>query len=406
MTLFQGIVLAIVLLTYAGVAVGEVPGLKMNRATIALAGAALLIAIRAATEEQAIASLDSATLLLLAAMMVINVKLQITGFFGVVAGAVLRYARTPKILLALVIVTAGVLSALFLNDPVCLMFTPLIIAIARRLGRSPIPYLVGLGTAANVGSVATITGNPQNLIIGHSSGIPFLTFTAYLGVPALAGLAICWGVIALVYRREMSGAFEPAEPAPVQADRPRMARTLVVVLGLMIAFLAGLPIVSSACIAAGILMVSRDKAERLLAIDWGLLAFFGGMFVVTGAIEVSGLSKLVFDAAAPVLRGGVLPFSLVTAALSNIISNVPAVLLLRGQIAAMPNPQQAWLALAMASTLSGNLTLLGSAATLIVAELAAAHDVKLGFGEFLKSGVPITILTLAVGVVWLTIAFG
>ncbi len=403
MTLFQGIVLGIVLLTYAGVALGEIPGLRMNRTTIALVGAALLIVVRAASEEQALASLDAATLLLLAAMMIINVNLQVSGFFELVAGVVLRVARSPRILLALIIFTSGLLSAVFLNDPICLMFTPLVIQITRRLGRNPIPYAIGLATAANVGSAATITGNPQNLVIGHTSGIPYLTFTAALGLPALVGLLICWGVIVVVYHREFHDGFEPIAIPPAQVDRPLLARTLVVVVGLMIAFLVGLPIVSSACVAAGILLVSRLKAERMLAIDWPLLAFFGGMFVVTGAIEASGLSQVIFSGAAPLLRGGVPAFSVATAALSNVISNVPAVLLLRSQIAGMPNPQQSWLALAMSSTLAGNLTLLGSAATLIVAERCDANGIKLKFVEYLKCGIPITVLTLAVGIVWLVV---
>lgn len=423
MSVFQGFILVIVLLTYAGVAVGEVPGLSMNRATIALVGAALLVAIGATSEAQAIASLDAATLLLLAAMMVISVKLRLSGFFDLVAWAVLpretghnlarflpglagmRFARRPMVLLALVILTSGVLSALFLNDSICVMFTPVVIDVARRLGRSPLPYLVGLATAANVGSSATITGNPQNLVIGHSSGIPYLTFARDLSPVALVGLLICWGVVVLVYHGELSGEFPALDLPEPAVERPALLRTVLVAAGLLIAFLAGLPIVSSACIAAGVLMVSRREAGRILAIDWTLLAFFGGMFVVTGAVESSGLSGLMFKAAAPVLDGGVLPLSLVTAALSNVVSNVPAVLLLRARVAAMPNPQQAWLALAMASTLAGNLTLLGSAATLIVAELAAGHGVKIGFVEFLKCGVPITLLTLAVGIAWLTFLF-
>jgi Na+/H+ antiporter NhaD/arsenite permease-like protein len=393
----------IVLATYAGVAVGRVPGLRMNRATIALVGAAVLVALGAINEKQAYAALDMGTILLLAAMMVINANLRMAGFFSLVTDRVLRLAQTPRVLLALVIFASGVLSAIFLNDPVCILLTPLVIELTQRLKRDPIPYLVGLATAANVGSVATITGNPQNLIIGQASGIPFLTFLAHLGPVALVGMVICWVIIVLVYPGEFKGKLEPIAMPEPQTYPPLLNRTLLVVVVLMIAFLVGLPIVSSACIAAGLLLVSRIRPTKLLAIDWELLAFFGGLFIVTRAIEVTGLSEQLFKASAPLLHGGVAALSLTTGVLSNVVSNVPAVLLLRPEIATFPNPQQAWLTLAMSSTLAGNFTLLGSAATLIVAEVAKSRGVTLGFMAYLRAGIPITILTLLVGIMWLSV---
>ncbi len=393
----------IVLVTYAGVAIGRVPGLRMNRATIALVGAATLIAIGVINEKQAYAALDIGTILLLAAMMVINANLRMAGFFSLITNRVLRVAKTPRVLLALIIFASGVLSAIFLNDPVCILFTPLVIELTQRLKRNPIPYLVGLATAANVGSTATITGNPQNLIIGQASGIPFLTFLAYLGPVALIGMAICWVIIVLVYPSELKGELTQVEMPEPQTYPPLLNRTLLIVAALMIAFLSGLPIVSSACIAAGLLLISRLRPTKLLAIDWELLAFFGGLFIVTGAIEVTGLSEQLFVAVAPLLRGGVAMLSLTTGALSNVVSNVPAVLLLRPEIATFPNPQQAWLTLAMSSTLSGNLTLLGSAATLIVAEVAKSRGVTLSFKAYLRAGIPITILTMLVGILWLSV---
>ncbi|HRF96935.1 MAG TPA: SLC13 family permease, partial [Aggregatilineales bacterium] len=160
-------------------------------------------------------------------------------------------------------------------------------------------------------------------------------------------------------------------------------------------------IVTSACMAAGVLLISRLRPERLLSLDWDLLAFFAGLFVITGAIETTGISKILFEQVSGLLQSGVTALSLVTGALSNVISNVPAVLLLKTEINNFANPQQAWLTLAMSSTLAGNLTLLGSAATLIVAEVARQHGAKLGFFEYLRAGVPITILTFGVGILWL-----
>jgi Na+/H+ antiporter NhaD/arsenite permease-like protein len=403
MILTQSLSAIIILVTYAAIAVGRVPGLRMNRATIALVGAALLLGIGALTEEQAFAAIDLGTIILLAAMMIVNVNLRLAGFFEWVADRVLRLARTPAVLLALIIVASGVLSAIFLNDPVCLLFTPLVVLLTKRLGRDPVPYLVGLATAANVGSVATITGNPQNLIIGQSSGIPYVTFLLNLAPVAIAGLVVCWIVIVIVFPREFRGRLPQVEMPQPRIYTPLLTRALLLVVVLMVAFLTGVPIPQAAFIGAAMLLISRIRPGKLLAIDWELLAFFVGLFIVTGAIEVTGLSERIFAIAAPIIRGGVASLSLGTAVLSNIVSNVPAVLLLRSEMAALPNPQQGWLTLAMSSTLAGNLTLLGSAANLIVAEVAARQGVKLSFMAYLRAGVPITIITILIGIAWLSL---
>lgn len=399
----QFLTAVIVVATYAAIAVGEVPRLRMNRATIALVSGAVLVGIGAISEDEAIASLDLGTILLLGAMMVINVNLRLAGFFRFVGSHTLRLARSPRMLLALTIGSAGILSAVFLNDPICLMLTPLVVDLTQRLKRDPVPYLVGLGTAANVGSVMTITGNPQNIIIGQASGIPYLKFLAYLGPVGIIGLVICWVVIVLVYPDEFRTPLPDVSLPPPRTFSPLLSRTLMVVAALMVAFLAGLPIVSSACVAAGLLLVSRLRPAKLLSLDWDLLAFFAGLFVVTGAIETTGLSEHIFASAESLLHGGILVFSLVTAVLSNVISNVPAVLLLRAEIPAFANPEQAWLVLAMASTLAGNFTLLGSAATLIVAEVAHQYGAELRFMAYLRAGVPITFLTMAAGILWLLV---
>lgn len=397
--------IVIILAVYAAIAIGSVPRLRMNRATIALVGAALLVLVGALNEEEAIHALDMGTILLLGAMMVINVNLRLAGFFRFVGSRTLRLARSPRMLLALTIGSAGVLSAIFLNDPICLMLTPLVVELTRRLERDPLPYLVGLATAANVGSVATITGNPQNIIIGQASGIPYLTFLAYLGPVALLGLVICWGVIVLAYPAEFRTPLGTATLPPPRTFNPLLRRVLLLVGALMVAFLAGVPVVTAACIAAGALLISRLRPAKLLDLDWDLLAFFAGLFVITGAIEATGLSAALYEIFAPIFEGGIAAFSVATGVLSNIVSNVPAVLLLRAQIPAFPNPEQAWLTLAMASTLAGNFTLLGSAATLIVAEVARPYGATLSFIAFLRAGIPITVLTMIAGVLWLQLVF-
>jgi len=391
--------------TLIGVAVGRYPWLRMNRATIAITGATLLVVIGAIPLERAYTAIDLNTIVLLFAMMILNVNLRLAGFFRLVGGWVIRWARSPRWLLALIIGAAGLLSALFLNDTIVLMFTPLVLEITALLKRNPVPYLIGLVTAANIGSVATITGNPQNMLIGMSSQIPYVTFAAYLAPVALFGLGVAWGVLVLLYRQEFApGVFAETACLPARRYRPLLRKSLLAT-GLMLgAFLWGVPIPLAAMSAAVLLLVTRrlKPARVFVELDWTLLVFFSALFVVTGAIETTGWSEQLFALAKPIAERGVLALAGVAAGLSNLVSNVPAVLLFRPLISHFPWPQQAWLTLAMATTLAGNLTLLGSVANLIVAEIAQQRGVRLSFTEYLKAGVPITILSLAFGVIWLT----
>ena len=191
-------------LTLIGVAVGRWPWLRMNRATIALVGATVLIGTGMMTLPQAYAAVDWNTILLLFAMMVLNVNLRLAGFFHLVTSRIVQHARTPRRLLALIVAVSGVLSAIFLNDTLALMLTPLVLDLAFALKRNPLPYLVALVTAANIGSVAAITGNPQNMLVGMASGIPFVDFTLALAPIALVGLVLIWVIIPLVYRQEFA----------------------------------------------------------------------------------------------------------------------------------------------------------------------------------------------------------
>lgn len=396
----------VISITIVGVAIGRYPWLRMNRATIALVGATVLVVIGAISLPGAYAALDLDTLTLLFAMMIINANLRLAGFFGLVGGCVIRWARSPRQLLALMIASSGILSALFLNDTIVLMFTPVVLEIVLALRRDPIPYLIGLATAANIGSVATIVGNPQNMIIGVASQIPFVTFTAYLLPVAVVGLGVAWLVIIIVYRAEFT-ATSPLTFTPIAARlyRPLLKKGLAAMGVMLVAFIAGAPIPLASLGAAALLLITRRlKPERVFReVDWSLLVFFAGLFVVTGAIEAAGLSGRLFALFQPFAERGVAALALVSLLLSNLISNVPAVLLFRPLIPQFANPQQTWLTLAMATTLAGNLTLLGSVANLIVAETARRQRVHLSFMAYLKAGAPITLLTLLVGASWLQI---
>lgn len=396
---------AVASLTLLGVALGRLPALKMNRATIALVGATLLVAGGVLSLDQAYRAVDWNTLLLLFGMMVLNVNLRAGGFFQWVTAGVIRFAKTPRRLLALIIGASGVLSAVFLNDTIVLVFTPIVLDVTLALRRNPLPYLVGLVTAANIGSVATITGNPQNMLVGLSSGISFVDFTEALAPIAVVGLAIAWGVLVLVYRREFTGSpLGTVVEVPISGDHRTLIKALVATGVMGVTLVAGLPVPLAAALAAALLLVTRRTAPEgvFQEIDWGLLVFFIGLFVVTGALEASGLSGQLLQLLHPHANGGPLPLSAVSVVLSNVVSNVPAVMLLRPVVPTLNDPASAWLTIAMATTLAGNLTLIGSVANLIVAEIARRRGVELSFGEYLKAGMAIAILSLGVGILWLS----
>jgi Na+/H+ antiporter NhaD/arsenite permease-like protein len=395
--------LLIVALTFTGIALGRIPYLRANRTTITLMGAGLLLATRQVSFQQVGGFLSLDTLVLLFGMMIINANLQMAGFFRLAAAGILRRTRGPRSLLALEIVVVGILSALFLNDTVCLVLTPLVLDLTLGARRNPVPYLIALATASNVGSVATLTGNPQNMIIGTASHIPYLAFTTALAPIALLGLGGIWLVLVLFYRDEFApGDFEPQTISP-RFDRPLLIKSLLVTVGLLVAFLAGAPIAEAAFIAGCALLFTRRvrPSKMLAAIDTDLLFFFAALFVVSGTIESSGLSARLFDAVRSWLNGGVVVFSALTVLLSNLVSNVPAVLLMKPLVGRLAHAHAAWLALAASSTLAGNLTLLGSMANLIVAEAALRRGVKLGFREFTRSASVITLISLVLGVGWM-----
>lgn len=391
-------------LTLVGVAVGRYPGLRMNRATIALVGATAVVALGAVPLEHAYRAVDWNTILLLFSMMVLNINLRLAGFFRIVSAHVIGFARTPRQLLLVLIVASGVLSALFLNDTVVLMFTPLVVEILTTLRRNPVPYLVALATAANVGSAATIIGNPQNMLIGMASKIGFGQFALALAPVAAAGLMVIYVVVLLVYREEFAqNSFRPVANYQVRTFRPLLIKSLVAFGLMFVALVAGVAIPLAALGAAALLLVTRriKPARVFTELDWSLLVFFAALFVVTHAINVLLVNSMRGELARVSSGSGLATLSAVSVVLSNLVSNVPAVLLLSPVVSSWPEPTAGWLTLAMATTFAGNLTLLGSVANLIVAESARARGVHLGFGEYLKAGVPITVLTVALGVLWL-----
>lgn len=391
-------------LTLIGIAIGSYPGFRMNRATIALVGATVLVIINNLSLEEAAKLVDINTIMLLFAMMVLNINLRLSGFFNIIANRIIRVAKTPRQLLALIIFSSGFLSSLFLNDTIVIMFTPLLIDVVLKLKRNPVPYLIALAASANVGSVATIVGNPQNMIIGIFSGLSFLQFATYLFPVALCGLIVVWLVIITIYRNEFrSNENLESEEFQPKIFRPLLIKSTVVLFLMLSAFLAGLPVAISALGASALLLITRRiKPERVfLELDWSLLVFFSGLFIVTDILNQILIAPN-YNGKIEVFTGNsVIDLSVISLILSNIISNVPAVLVLSPIIKPIPKNEIYWLALAMSSTFAGNLTLLGSVANLIVAESAKRRGIILSFKEYLKSGVIITILTFLIGILWL-----
>ena len=401
--------IVVFVLTYAAMAIGRIPGLRLDRAGAALAGAAAMVACGALSLEEAYRAVDLGTITLLLGMMIVVVNLRLSGLFETASGWVAAHARRPVVLLTAVVLIAGLASAFLVNDTVCLVLTPLVCELTARLERPAVPYLLAVAMASNVGSVATITGNPQNMIIGSLSGISYDRFAGALAPVAGIGLVVTTAVLIAVFHGEFCTRepLAPAVPPPPRsgrdADRPGVAKTVVVTLGMMAAFFAGVAPAAVAISGGAVMLITRRVESRRMwaEIDWPLLAMFAGLFIV-----VAGLDKWAVSARTDMLIGAlhldrVPVLSTVAVVLSNVVSNVPAVLVLQPFVAALPDPARAWLVLAMAATLAGNLTLVGSIANLIVARGAEARGVSVDFRTYLKVGIPVTLLTVLVGVLWL-----
>ncbi|HUZ72499.1 MAG TPA: anion transporter [Stellaceae bacterium] len=389
--------------TYAVVAIGRLPGARLDRAGAALIGASLMVASGTLSLDEAYRAVDLGTITLLLGMMIVVANLRFAGFFGLAARVIAQHARHPLILLLGIVVVSGGLSAFLVNDTVCLMLTPVVAEAALALARNPLPYLLAVAMASNIGSAATITGNPQNIMIGSVSRIPYVTFAAALAPVAALGLGVAVAILVVSFPREF---LTRARLMPirlrVRVNRVLLVKSLIAAAAMVVLFFVGQPPAKVAIVAGALLLFTRRiKPARIYAeIDWALLLMFAGLFIL-----VAGGEKALFT---PGLRADVAALGLdrpdvlaaVAAILSNLVSNVPAVLLLKPFVAALADSHRGWLVLAMGATLAGNLTILGSVANLIVVERARRHGVVIGFGSYFRVGAPLTLATIAIGV-WL-----
>jgi Na+/H+ antiporter NhaD/arsenite permease-like protein len=396
----------IFLASYFVFAFGRFPGTRIDRPAMAVVGAVLMFVFRILSPTNAIDSVDFGTLVLLFAMMLIVASLHLAGFFEWVSNRVILHL-TPRQLLPGVIFTSGILSAFLVNDVVCLFMAPLVLGVCKRMGLRPLPYLLGLATASNVGGASTITGNPQNMLIGSVSGIGYRDFLAHLGPVALIGLFVDWALLHWTYMHGKLPAANPQpEPSqPTEFNAPPNLRLLwpvMITIAVLAGFLLGFqpPLVAAAGGALLLVRRTRDPKDIYDDVDWSLLVLFLGLFLIVGGAEQVGITSELLRTAERLNLHQSLIFASMVVLLSNIVSNVPAVMLLKGLIPQFPDPHSMWLMLAVSSTLAGNLTITGSVANIIVVEKARTVT-HISFLDYMKTGVPVTVATLAIGLIWL-----
>jgi len=395
--------LLIFVLTYALISARRLNFLKLDRPAAALLGAVLCVGLGVLTPEAAAAAVDGRTLLLLIGVMGLGAFLAVDGFFDDLEVGLARWARTPGRLLASVIWGAGVLSALMTNDAVCVLAAPLVVRLVERHRLPPLPYLLGLATAANTGSAATLLGNPQNMLCAQLGDLRYLDHLILVGPVALVGLGLNHAVVHLTFRQALRGIMLHAAPArPIL--RPRSALTIAVIAGVAVVAGVGGDLAWTALGGFVLLMLAhhRDTGRLWPHMDGTLLLFFAGLFVVVEGLRAEGWAAWFFGHVPLTTAGDLL--SVRTASIflvgANVVSNVPFILVVQDQVAALPNPRLGWELLSMVSTFAGNLTLLGSVANIIVAQ-HARHLGGIGFFQYLRVGLPVALGTTALGVLWL-----
>jgi Na+/H+ antiporter NhaD/arsenite permease-like protein len=395
--------------TYAGVAIGTLPGLALDRTGIALLGAIVMVVAGVLSTQNAVGAIDTSTILLLYSLMVISSQLRVSGFYTRLALSITRYAQKPGKFLLILMLTCAVLSAILANDIVCLAFTPVICLSLLEAGMNPIPFLIGLAVSSNIGSAATIIGNPQNMLLGQLGNLNFGKFLLFCITPSALSLAASYFIIYYLYRVK----FRKEAPVEIHERRKnwpdynehQSRKGLAIVIVLIVLFFTPAPRELSALALAGILLCSRSMNTRTILghIDWHLITLFCALFIVIAGIESTGLPAYLvqnlksngFD-----IRN-LFNLTLISTVLSNIVSNVPATMLLV-KFLDVSNPMQ-WYVVALSSTLAGNLITIGSIANLIVIEGAKDYGVTLSFKEHAKAGIPITVVSIIITMIWIKI---
>ena len=395
----------IFVITYIGIIFTGLPGINIDRPSASFFGAVAMIVFGVFTLDEAIKAIDFNTITLLIGMMVIITVLELDGFFSFIANKTISLAGNERRLLFIIIFTTGISSAFLVNDAVVLLYTPVIISICRDSKINPLPYLIAEILSSNTGSAMTITGNPQNMLIGINSGISYSSFLFHLMPVSLIGMVIIYFVVKFLYPQNFKK-INPIDPHAGSYDYNYLSMKFSVPIFLLVIVLffvngkAGLSIPVIALIGASlILILGKIKPSEIIKnIDWVLILFFSTLFIVVGGIEKTGLIQHILSrwSITPDLHGiGIIHgISLI---LSQIVSNVPYTILM---IPVLKNSESSilWLSLASASTLAGNATIFGAMANIIVIESAKKQNVHISFFEFFKAGIIVTVLTLLLSI--------
>lgn len=398
---------AIFMLTYVGVAFGRVPGLGIDRTGIALLGAIAMVVSGAVPIDQAVAAVDLPTIILLYALMVLSAQLRLGGFYTWVGFRMTAFLAHPRIFLALMMATSAVLSAVLANDIICLAFTPVLTIALLKARLNPPPFLLALAISSNIGSAATIIGNPQNMLIGQVGRLHFGQFLAWCAPPTVLALAAGYGLICWFYRRRFAQNLQPPShegyarwPHLNKWQSVKGLSAAIVLVGL---FFTSIPRELSAIAVAGFLLCSRHMKSRqmLELIDWHLITLFCALFVVIQGLASANVPALIVGAlnAKGVELQNLSILTGVSTLMSNLVSNVPAAMLLT-RFLDSADPVQ-WYTLAVSSTFAGNLIVIGSIANLIVIEQAKNLGVEIGFREHARVGIPVTLASLLCLLGWI-----
>ncbi len=398
--------LIIFLVTYAGIAIGEIPGLALDRTGIAILGAIAMVASGVMSTEEAIRAIDFSTILLLYSLMVISSQFRLGGFYTWIALKITAMTDRPWRFLFIMMLASGGLSALLTNDIICFAFTPVIIMSTLKAGLNPVPYLIGLAMSANIGSAATIIGNPQNMLIGQIGRLPFGEFILWCLPPSVFSLTGAYFVLRVFYSKKIF--LQPPtlslQPEALPSfNRHQSTKGIIALLVLITLFFTPIPREVSAIVIAGLLLCSRTMRTRSILenIDWHLLTLFSALFIVIQAIEIIHLPERIlgFLEANGMSLHSPYNLTIISTIVSNLVSNVPATMLLTRFLEQGVHEQ--WYVLALSSTYAGNLIVIGSIANLIVFEIASGYGVKITFKEHAKSGIPATILSLLITMLWI-----
>jgi Na+/H+ antiporter NhaD/arsenite permease-like protein len=407
----EPVILAIFAITYIGIAMGHVPGLKLNRAGIALMGAIALMIFGSVTTAKVVSYINWPTIFLLFGFFVISAQLRLSGFYDKIANGIsARLGHPARFLLLLMAVTGG-LSAFLNHDIVCYAFTPIVGAALLRKRINPVPFLIALAISSNIGAAATLIGNPQDMLIGQVAHLDFGHYMLWSSVPVLVAMGAAYGIIWLMSHKNLQ-ASAPARTAPenssIPFNRPHTIKGLIILVVAVGLFFSGVPKEIIALAAAGIHLASRKfRTEDLLGlVEWPILILFMGLFVVAGAFESEGCGNQAVQWLAGSGFNLNAPHNLVltTAALSNLINNAAAVILLL-KVVPLSQPVTAYI-LALANSFGGSLIIIGSVSNIIVVQQAREMGIHISFWDFARLGIPVTLAALAGLIVWVTLMAG